>query len=214
MADFYATSQMLHAEMLSIAEALKASIHDWPGMLLATLFHDIIYDPTSSENEELSAHYMLDFFEGCLENTKFADTLKHAAAAILCTKTHNTKGDSTIQHGVFGTVDNSAISESAAVLHDVQLLLDCDMAILGAGQSRYAQYCGQVREEFAHLTDTEFAVGRLQFLEGLLRSDDSSLPIFGNSNMRALYEDQAARNVAHEICCIKESAAFQGPSTC
>ena len=76
-----------------------------------------------------------------------------------------------------------------------QLLCDADLAILATGPERYADYVRGVREEYAHLSDREFAVGRAAVLRQLLGPQR----LFHTDRAHELWEERARRNVAAEL---------------
>ncbi|WP_157657827.1 N-methyl-D-aspartate receptor NMDAR2C subunit [Burkholderia ubonensis] len=105
-------------------------------LLLAVWFHDAVYNTRESSNERLSAGWALEAL-GKLGVTPEAS--ERVARLVLATE-HRTPvpaGD-----------------------HLTDLLLDIDLAILGAPAVRFAEYEAQVREEYGWVEDAAYAAGR------------------------------------------------------
>ena len=79
-----------------------------------------------------------------------------------------------------------------------RVLCDADLAILAAGPDRYADYVAGVRADFAHVSDGDFVVGRSAVLRDLL--DRPAL--FHTPTARALWEEQARKNIEHELASL------------
>jgi predicted metal-dependent HD superfamily phosphohydrolase len=105
---------------------------------LAIFFHDLIYDPRRSDNEELSS----ECAKGFLAGTGFADQV---AGLILATK-HTTQASD----------------------HDARLICDIDLSILGRSEDVYARYAGAIREEYAWVPEADYRAGRRAVLENFL----------------------------------------------
>jgi predicted metal-dependent HD superfamily phosphohydrolase len=76
-----------------------------------------------------------------------------------------------------------------------RLLCDADLAILASAPARYAQYAADVRAEYAHVPDGDFAAGRGAILADLLGRP----ALFATARARELWEDAARANVAAEL---------------
>jgi predicted metal-dependent HD superfamily phosphohydrolase len=76
-----------------------------------------------------------------------------------------------------------------------RLLCDADLAILAASPGRYAEYAADVRAEYAHVADTDFAAGRGAVLADLLGRP----ALFATPRARELWEDAARANVSAEV---------------
>jgi len=113
---------------------------------LALVYHDVIYDPTATDNEEKSAY----FTKNHLKDLFVTDmgTLEKICYMIIQTK-----------HGVFNT-DNLDT--------DTKVVLDTDLSILASDEVEYLQYSENIREEYAHIDDDSFYKGRREFLEKML----------------------------------------------
>lgn len=110
---------------------------------LALWFHDAVYDPRRTDNEERSAEWAARALRaaGCDE-----PAAQRVHALVLATRSHEAAGDDP----------------------DTAVLLDVDLAILGAAPARFAEYERQIRAEYAHVTDHDFREGRSRILAGFL----------------------------------------------
>lgn len=76
-----------------------------------------------------------------------------------------------------------------------KVLCDADLAILAADGTRYAEYVGGVRAEYADLADEDFRAGRARVLAGLLGSPS----LFSTGYGRRHWELPARRNLEAEL---------------
>lgn len=142
-----------------------------PDTQLAAWFHDAVYEGSLGDDErnsaELAAEKLTDFgFPSDLIDTVFE--------MILAT----TPGEAPEEPG-----------------QQLAHLLDADLSILGAAPHRYANYASNVRHEYAHVTDEEFAAGRAEILAGFLEQP----MIYRTVAARQLWEERARQNLAHEV---------------
>ena len=72
------------------------------------------------------------------------------------------------------------------------MLLDADLAVLGASGSVYQEYADNIRREYAWVADKEYRIGRRQVLTKLLAKSK----IFDLLNH---LEEPARRNIVAEI---------------
>jgi predicted metal-dependent HD superfamily phosphohydrolase len=78
---------------------------------------------------------------------------------------------------------------------DARLVVDIDLAILGAPPARFAEYERQIRIEYAHVPSELFEPRRREVLSGFLARD----PIYLTASMRAQLEQVAHSNLAQAI---------------
>lgn len=140
---------------------------------LALWFHDAVYDPRRDDNEARSADWAIASVRagGCGE-----DVAQRVGALVLATQAH---------HAATGDPDT-------------QLLLDIDLAILGASPARYAEYGRQVRAEYAHVEEAAFAAGRARVLQGFLARPS----IYGTAPYREALEARARVNIGQELAAL------------
>lgn len=140
-------------------------------LALAIFYHDAIYDPLASDNEERSAELLLD--DG--RRAKLPeDVLREAAMLVRATKHSGPEKD---------------LTERACVL------IDSDLAILGEDEAIFDQYEEAIRQEYASVSETDFATGRMQILSGLTQRKNLYLTERG----RALWEAAARENIARSL---------------
>ena len=135
---------------------------------LAIFFHDVIYDPTRSDNEQRSANLLREK----LADLVVSERLDRAADIITATNDHKATGD-----------------------HDTDLVLDLDMAILGQPWPVYLSYAqGVMAEYLPHIGDAAWRQGRISlFIDPTLAHRD----IFITEHFKPL-ETQARENLRHE----------------
>ncbi len=129
-------------QVLETIEAQQKKAGNFQAIQFAAWFHDAVYDPQASDNEEQSAAIAtsrLALFQiPDAQITKISDL-------ILCTKTHQAEDQ------------------------DAQILLDADLSILNAEPTQYWNYARSIRQEYAWVPDEAYRVGRQAVLEKFLR---------------------------------------------
>jgi len=137
---------------------------------LAAWFHDAVYEGVAGQDEEESALLA----EDRLTAARLApDDVAEVARLVRLTAEHNPKpGD-----------------------HAGALLCDADLSVLGGDEQSYARYLGAVREDYAHVSDDDFAKGRAAVVRHLLSLD----PLFHGERAKALWLDAARRNLTAEL---------------
>lgn len=86
---------------------------------------------------------------------------------------------------------------------DAQLIMDIDLAILGASSTRFDEYTQQLRQESASVTDFIYQRRHLKNLQTYL----SSMPIYHTGRARALLESRARDNITQAMAGLRQSAA-------
>lgn len=100
----------------------------------AIWWHDVVYDATRGDNEELSARLA--------EQHVAADRRCEVGRLIRLTKTHEVAADDRLG----------------------AILISIDLSILAAAPERYDEYAGAIRKEFAHVPDEAYRAGRADVL--------------------------------------------------
>lgn len=136
---------------------------------IALWFHDAIYDVTAQDNEAQSA-------------TWAAEAL--ASAGVVEERVER------VQQHILAT-RHSALPNG----QDQQLLVDVDLAILGAVRSRFDEYEVQVREEYSWVPEPLFRQKRAEVLEGFLARHS----IYNTAALRDTLERQARENLVYSI---------------
>ncbi|MFG2721396.1 hypothetical protein ACGFW5_24325 [Streptomyces sp. NPDC048416] len=138
----YHTTAHLTA-VLNHIDVLEQYADDPDLVRLAAWFHDAVYLPDRSENEERSARLAE---RALLEAGLTGEATAEVARLVRLTVTHAPEaGDA-----------NGAV------------LCDADLAILAAAPQAYAAYAASVREEYAFVPDEAFRSGRTAVLRQLL----------------------------------------------
>ena len=156
--------------VLARATELTAYADDPDTVALAAWFHDAVYRPDRSENEERSA----DLAERALREAGVAEKrVTDVARLVRLTVTHDpAEGD-----------------------HDGEVLCDADLAVLAGDPAAYAAYAAAVREEYGFVPDDLFRAGRADILRRLLE-----LPrLFRTSYAYDQWEAVARRNLTTEL---------------
>ncbi|MEU1875677.1 metal-dependent phosphohydrolase [Streptosporangium sp. NPDC020072] len=138
----YHTTAHLTA-VLDHVDALAGSATDPDLVRLAAWFHDAVYDPRRSDNEERSARLA----ERALPELGMSpEAVGTVARLVRLTITHAPEpGDA-----------------------DGAVLCDADLAILASSPQEYAVYAAAVREEYFFVPDELFRQGRAAVLRSLL----------------------------------------------
>jgi predicted metal-dependent HD superfamily phosphohydrolase len=151
----------------------------------AALFHDVIYDPLSSTNEHDSAVLAVRW----LGEVGWDLPRLHRVAALI----EATAGHITGQAGERADGDPSDRVETA-------VLLDADLAILGAAPAEYRAYVAGVRAEYGHVTGDGWRTGRATILRSFLDRP----AIYATTTMHAAREVPARANLTTELTELEE----------
>ncbi len=162
------------AAVLGHVDRLAEHAADPDTVRLAAWFHDAVYRPDRSENEERSA--------ALAERALPEAGLTAARTAMVARLVRLTAGH-----------------DPAADDRDGQVLCDADLAVLAGSPAEYAGYAAAVREEYAFVPDPLFRAGRADVLRGLL-----ALPaLFGTGYGARHWERPARRNLAAELALLE-----------
>jgi predicted metal-dependent HD superfamily phosphohydrolase len=152
------------------ALALERARARRPGeVALALFFHDAIYGLQASDNELRSADWARDEL---LAAQAPPDAAGRVHALVMATRHDAQPADP-----------------------DAQLLVDIDLAILGAAPARFAEYEAQIRREYAHVPPALFEPRRREILGRFLARD----PLYQTPGMRARCEAQARMNLRQAV---------------
>ena len=135
----------------------------------AIWFHDAIYKPRASDNEEQSAALAAR----CLVDARVSPALSDTVAElVMATKSHNSCADA-----------------------DTAVMTDVDLSIFGQQGERFLEYEEQIRKEYRWVPKIIFAPKRAQILEGFLKRDR----IYVTDFFHAKYDANARRNLQLSI---------------
>lgn len=161
---------------------LLAEYADDPDVVrLAAWFHDAVYFPDRSENEERSARLAERALpEAGVSGARTAEV----ARLVRLTVTHDPADDD----------------------RDGRVLCDADLAILAAPPKAYAAYAAAVREEYAFVPDAAFRAGRAAVLRQLL-----DLPrLFRTPYGEREWEERARENLREELARLDDRETRRG----
>lgn len=138
-----------------------------PGeVAIALWFHDAIYDVRGQDNERQSADWAVRALTACQAEQAM---LARVERLIMVTR-------------------HDVLPEAA----DERLLVDIDLAILGATPERFAEYDAQVRAEYAWVPGLVYWLKR----RGVLKSFLARPSIYNTPHFRQRHEVQARINLA------------------
>jgi predicted metal-dependent HD superfamily phosphohydrolase len=147
-------------------------------IFMAIIYHDIVYNTKSKDNEGKSANFFTDKVQPLLsiEFNQPGDVVR----AILASR-HN---DSS--HTFFATDESN---------QDIQLFLDFDLEILSTRyESEYEWYRLGVRKEYSHVPLKKYKEGRKSVLESFLKRKEIYL-----TQTFKINEKKARKNLKKEI---------------
>jgi predicted metal-dependent HD superfamily phosphohydrolase len=148
---------------------IKIKIKDWDTILFSLYYHDIIYNPLKTNNEEKSA----EFAENRMQLIGVPKIIiENCVRQILATKKH------------LLSIDN-----------DTNIFIDADLSILGQPWNVYADYYKQVRNEYALYPDLIYKPGRKKVLQHFLQMER----IFKTDYFFERFEGQAKANLEKEL---------------
>ncbi len=153
----------IHNMLKKLTESEKLAEHPHR-IILAIWFHNAIYNPARTDNEVKSAEFWIRKMTPYL----LEEPLKWGKMAILATINHFPNPDP-----------------------DIQLLLDLDLASLGASWEVFQENSEQIRQEYIHVSNDDFRKGRKVFLEKMLKRPR----LFGTEHWHNLLEKQARNNM-------------------
>jgi predicted metal-dependent HD superfamily phosphohydrolase len=156
--------------ILGVIATFQGQAKNYQAIQFAAWFHDVVYHPNAKDNEEKSA----------------------ALAAKVLTKLNICSA--TID-AVTQMILNTKYHQAAPEDIDSQILLDADLAILGADEASYQFYARGIRREYARLSSAEYRLGRIQVLQQFLQRSR----IYYTQPMFAQYETKARHNILLEI---------------
>jgi len=188
---YYHTSvhlmEMLRYWNAVVAQDLSLSPHS-PIICWATLFHDAIYNPKSSTNEEDSAKLFEEFCADALAFQQTVDNTKPLAkmVSLATTMIHATK-----KHEI---ISNDTMTETEINLQ--KIFLDIDMSVLGKHEEAYLAYAGCIRQEYLFVEKSVYCAKRAEILTGFLENKEQ---IFLSDLFHKALKEQARSNLKTEI---------------
>ncbi len=150
----YHTLTHIHA---SLAELDRCGAE--PAIEGAIWFHDVVYDPHRSDNEDASVQWFVE------RTCDWLEPLLSAKITALIEATDFRRPR---------TEDPAAT-----------LMVDIDLAILSAPAADYDAYCAAIRREYAHVPDDAFRKGRAAVMAGFLAKPIYRTPHFAGREAQA-----------------------------
>ncbi|MFJ3724230.1 hypothetical protein ACIPYQ_16870 [Streptomyces sp. NPDC090045] len=169
------------ADVLARIDVLAPHAADLAAVQLAAWFHDAVYRPDRSENEERSAALA----ERALPELGIADVrTAEVARLVRLTVTHDPAPGDT----------------------DGEVLCDADLAVLAGAPEAYAGYAAAVRAEYGFVPDEAFRTGRAAVLRQLLDLPRLFRTPYGTTH----WEAPARANLAAELAALDAPDAAGG----
>jgi len=165
---FYHTVDHIDA-MLTHVDGVKDIAERPEELELAIWFHDAIYKPLSKTNELDSANW---------------------AQAFLASHGYGEAGIARVHNLIMATLHNGSVKS-----HDAQLIVDIDLAILGALPAVYDQFERNVRKEYRLVPWFIYRKKRKDLLQSFL----SSASIYNLDPFKEKYESTARYNIGRAI---------------
>ena len=148
------------------ARSLAEHFHE---VELALWFHDAVYQVRMQDNEERSASWA----EAAAMKAGLSSMVVERVRALILATKHN----------------------SPPATQDAALLVDADLAVLGAPVERFDEYERQVREEYAWVPGLLFRRKRREILESFLARPH----VYSTEHFRASLESTARTNLTRSI---------------
>lgn len=169
---FYHNLNHLESILVKLNEQ-KDDIQDWNSIIFGLVYHDIVYDSSKSDNEELSAVFARQELSSLNVND---EQIQKVEELIISTKFH-----------------------SSSPNNDINIFLDADLSILGTGKNTYDTYSKNVRLEFIQYPSYLYNQGRIKVLEYFLSRDN----IYITDYYKVHYEQTAIENLNRELNRLK-----------
>jgi predicted metal-dependent HD superfamily phosphohydrolase len=165
--------------VLEWIDRLQAHAAHPDAVRLAGWYHDVIYDPRANDNEERSAEHAAE----ALRRLQLDENLiRRVADLILLTKTHEAPPDD----------------------RDAHVLLDADLAILGATDEQYRCYAEAIRKEYSWVGEHVFLNQRKITLLLFVGKQ----PLYQTELLRLVAEQQAHWNIRQEYMDLSNEHAW------
>ncbi|WP_131105681.1 HD domain-containing protein [Ornithinimicrobium sufpigmenti] len=174
----YHTAEHLAETLAAVDELEEAGEVDADEALVVRgvlWYHDLVYDPRAAagSNEHRSAMMARDHLHRLGVHTATVEVIE---AGVLMTFGHE-------------------VPSRAATPRVLDAVHDADLWILGAPVERYAAYRRQVRREYAHVPDPDFARGRAAIMGPFLHRER----LYRTSHAHLAWTDRARANLAAEL---------------
>lgn len=164
--------------LVRLAAVTDLSDRDRTVLTAAFWWHDAVYDPTRSDNEALSA----ELAGQDLPTLGYAaDDVAEVKRLILLTQGHQVPAGDPLG----------------------ALMVSIDLSILGADPPAYDTYARAIREEYAHVPEEAYRLGRARVLQYFLDTPT----LFPDPAFAARFDAPARANLRREIASLTDGAA-------
>lgn len=160
-------------EMLNMFNEVRHLSDNPTAIELAILFHDAVYNTTSKFNERESANLASRMLQYLLHN-------HHGFITSIWYLIMKTRHD----------------PKSPPQTNDEKLLVDLDIAILGATADRFDEYEAGIRKEYEHVEPAVFAEKRAEILQGFLDRGRIYYTDYFHEKLGARAEENLKRSIA------------------
>jgi predicted metal-dependent HD superfamily phosphohydrolase len=150
-------------------EAVRSEADRPAEIVIALWYHDVVYDPRATDNEERSADRAA---EALTQGGAPSGVIDRVRSLILATK-------------------HTAVPTEP----DAQLLVDIDLSILGREPDVFEQYDGQIRREYAWVEEPTYRAARARVLGQFLVRPR----IYQTESFHTRFEARARRNLARKV---------------
>jgi predicted metal-dependent HD superfamily phosphohydrolase len=174
----YHTATHIMFVLRHLHDMCPAALELSPEVVAAALYHDAIYEARADSNEARSATIAAADLAAIGWSPESCESV---AALIMATAGHLHDG-----------------AESTDPPTDTMLLLDADLAILGADPGAYQAYVNGVRAEYDHIDDDQWMQGRAAVLRHFLDRPR----LFITDHMFATLEHRARANIEAELAVL------------
>jgi predicted metal-dependent HD superfamily phosphohydrolase len=165
-------------EMFRIVGRLAGITDDLRFVHLAIWFHDAVYDSRAKDNETRSADLAVKLLGPAGVPRSDLEKLVRLIEATAHLTNPRPPAD-----------------------RESMLLVDADLAILGAPSMRYREYAAAIREEYAWVPDAEYRAGR----SAVLRQFQARPRLFWTDALHAECDEQARMNLRWELAGLADA---------
>src|SRR5271157_4285217 len=146
----------------------------------AIWYHDAIYNPYSSLNEWHSMNLVTEI--GYEMDDPF---FKRVGELVIYTRRHL----ETLEFSYYG------VQLKPELYLPCKVLLDIDLSGFGKPWEICVKHSDNIRKEYYHTSDYDFAIGRLDFLKKINKRES----LYYTDHFKRLYQEQSKKNIGREI---------------
>lgn len=162
--------------LVNLWDGYKDRIGKKDEIFFAIMYHDIVYKPIKSNNEEASAR-------------RFKRDAKKLGLSL------SKKQVDYIFDAIMATKHNDSVKHLYENDNDIKYFLDFDLYVLSSEENVYEKYREGVRKEYKIYPDALYKPGRRKVLESFLQRER----IYLTDDIRAKRENFARNNLRNEI---------------